>query len=608
MAQVKVYHYRDHNNGGKFDGNCFVSGGAVIGAYSYVGVRCRFRFNSFSTGPKSIWSVGASADNNQWALKVHVSHGTYFFRVTYLDVNYDFSNYELEEGVIYEVLVRHISNFSGDIVIEISDQWHNLLYTEQKTNTSDGVTYTLYTGIFFIGATYTSSAIEKFIGTIFDWETLYSSTTDRQRLVFYEQYDGTNNNIVYDFYNKADALVWIRPSDFWPSKTDISDHITDQAGGFNEIRYNQDKYRTPQFNSTSFGLCTENWDDISVGDTITIEYDNKIIWVFNVSKIQLEKYKSKTIYLEDILQGLSKITSENFSSRYFNLFNATDTHWWSNYVPDTSSYDEQEYYFDVGNERRRWFSITYILQLVFYVLQYDNILSISVASIKDVSSDYLYNTTLIKYKYLALHQGMLSQMGYSASSNTGNTTMMDKVFRELLKALRLTYFISSDTIQYYKITCGTVSVDNDDNYDDKGEEDNNRKFHQIKAYILDSGYGYPDWAAYYTSFGSGDIGEITKNNLDSVAEIVNEDRIDTIVLMKHYWLCRRDNYSNDLRELSYTGAAEFPDQFADILDAALRGKMNIKAIKTVLLSSNSPNYYKKIDNLVEKTTEVKQVV
>lgn len=613
MGRVKVYHYRDHHNGGKFDGvNCYVATLNALSTYNYAGMWIRFKAEDPINTNTCLWGVGRDTSNDQWALKIHRASGNYYFRVRYLDVDYDFT-YEIEIGKIYEVLVRHIGGYNGDVVIEVWDQYHNLLFEDQQTNTSDPH-YSLSTNNIFIGATSWAAltAGELYKGYIYDFYTLFTSTSDILRLVFYENYGGLISNwVAKNTWGSIaiGAAVMNITSDFWPDKTDISDYITDEAGGFSDIRYSQDQYRVPVFESTNFGLCTKDWDEIQVGDSIEIEIDSKTSWLFNVKKIEERNYSIKTIYLEDIFSQLINITAINIFAYYYNYFAIGDAHWWSNYVPNTSSYAEKEYYWDPTTERRRWFNIFYVLQLVFYMLQYDNILTISIGTIKDNNSDYLYNDSPILYKYLAFNQLVSTYLGQSASTDTYSSAKADKVFREILKCARLTYYVNTGILKYYKVSYDNESVDDDDKYDYATEEIENKKYYQVIANFLDDGADKPDWPAYASAFTSGDIDTITKNNLDSVNEITNPDLIETITLLKHFFIGRHFSTSDDFREISYGSTNDdFLDQLADIFDAELRNKFNREAIKTSLLPEVDEKYYRKIDDLENLTTEIKQEV
>ena len=49
MPDPKLVYWRDNNNGGKFDGNCYVDTGQSI-PNAYYGRRFRFKISEFQSG------------------------------------------------------------------------------------------------------------------------------------------------------------------------------------------------------------------------------------------------------------------------------------------------------------------------------------------------------------------------------------------------------------------------------------------------------------------------------------------------------------------------------------------------------------------------------
>lgn len=606
MEQLKIYHHRDHNNGGKFDGNCAVDTGRAFGTYYTNGVRCRFRIEEIDSGLGTIWGVGDPSNNDQYALKFVESSGEYYLRVRWLDVDYNFTSFKITGDDIYEVHVKKVLSLTLNITI--FDRYHKELYYESKSNTSNEGSYSMSTDNVYLGGSNDGEGIiEGFHGYIFDWDAMYTGTSDYSRYVFYEDWNSVGSNKVADFLGNYDGnIIGTQPSDFWPIRVDISKPF--KKGSSAIIKYRQDKFRSEI--GLSLRISLFNYADIKRHDTIEIQIDDdvtndKASNILNVTEIKNRVYARTDIICEDIFGSLRYVSLNYFAQKPYAYWAIDgDKFWWSTYV----SVGASDFYYDATVKRNRYITMNYILEFIRGLLQYDNLFEYDKTTFLGTDSDYwqMENDVVIKYQYFAYHLGMLSQMGISDSTEE-RTQKMYSVFRDTMRALRFVYYFKDGKLLLIKLANGNTSFTK--YFDEDTEKVRNYKFYQIVANIIqDLTYGYPDYDAYYAAFTSSDIDELIANNIDDGFKLSEKELIISITLTKHFWIHRKSTTGTNLRQLSYNGGKTFIDQYADILDAELRGLKEFEEIEVRLTEDNSANFYYKEDDLIKRISKIKQEI
>ena len=601
MSLLKFYKNRDHNNGGKFDGNCAVDTMQGFGTNYHYGVRCRFRPEEFDSGVQAIWGVGEVGVSDEYSLKIFESSGSYYFRVTWLDVDYDYTDFPIVCGTFYEVKVKRILALT--IVLSVKDQYANDIYYKTKTNTSDEVSFSLSVSDVYIGALNSASSISlPFIGIIYDWDYMDTSTFDFLRYVFYKNYHSVDDDEVADFLNVNTAdIIGIMPDDFWPEKVDISRKV--KTGSSAIIKFRQDKFRTQIGNSMALTLF--NYTDIKVGDTIEIQIDDDVIndkasFLLNVTKIKDKSYAVINVQCEDIYMGLKSVTMDHLAQQARSLWVSEDNFWWSTYR--NSSFDD--YYWDT--EVNRWISLKYIMNYIHCLLQYDNLISLDYATLLSSPSGYKFydtgTTYTLNFSELVWHLGMLKFLGCGDYTEE-RVHKAYYFFRSILTALRIEYYFESGTIVYAELTYNNTPQIK--YYFNEKEKITNVKFYQVKAEVIQTGT-YVDAAAYFAAFSSGDVVTKIANNIDSNFLLSEDEIIIDYTLIKGFWIFRKHRYANTLRYI--VNSDNFIDQFLTKLDNELRGLKEYETKEIPLTGQFSTNYYLKEDDLINRRSKIKQEV
>ncbi len=588
MAQVKIWHYRDHLNGARFDGNVYINTNTSLDASVLVtSVKVRFRMEEFPSGTteQSVWGMGNG--NDAYSLKLYVSSGKYHLRIRYLDTDYDYPGLDMNRDEIYNVSINHPTTPS--IVLNVRDQYNNSVYSETRTLTSTG---TLTSTNLFVGATSDSlgGPQHQFTGTLFDF-WYYKSSTYR-RLVFYKNYGGVGDATIKDFFgNRNAAVCGTIPSDFWPAKTVISDGITD----ITQLKHETDSFRTPILSDMSFVYYGKV--SIRINDTIGIEDtgSGKENWLYRIHRTEETDEGLMRIYCESIFTALENVRSNCFLSSS-NSFTTSRTDWWSNLTPvffTGSNYSTTEYYFDLGVSSRRWVTALFVLKSVVYFLQYDNILSVDVSSLVDAASGYRDSSSALSYKWFAISHYCMSYAG-RGSKDDNDSADMATLLRELLLVLRLTFLIDDSVVKYDKVSYDSATIMDDDNFDYRRIVEKQRKYYQVNQTRLSSGIDYWD------SWTSSDAEEVSANNISSSYKVRNS--VIDVNLTSHFIIQRHDNASNAISDLS----PSFEVQLADILDEAFRRDISYINVKTGFVADMDERYIRKIDDLKNKTSEIKQ--
>ncbi len=588
MAQVKIWHYRDHYNGMKFNGAVYVDTNATLATTDILSpVKCRFRLSSMLLLPteQCVWGMGNGDD--VYSLKILNASDNFYLRVRYLDTDYDFGDLELNADEIYNVSV-YISA-TPEIVLAVRDQYNNPVFSESRSCVSSG---TLATSNLFVGATsdVSNAPLRHFTGTIFDF--WYTRSSTHRRLVGYKNYGGAGYMTVKDHFNILDATVsGTMPSDFWATKTDISDQVMD----ISQLKQETDSLRTPVLCDMSFIWYGD--DAIRINDTIAIEEVTlgKENWFYRVHRIEEQDEGLKRIYCESIFTALEQVSSDCYLTGS-STFAASRTDWWSNITPvlfSGSNYSTTEYFYDVGVSSRRWVSALYLLKSAIYFLQYDNILSVDTAGIFDAASDYTDSSSAMSYKWFAVSQYSLMYAGRGNKEDNDSADMLT-LFRELLLALRLTFLIDDSVVKFRRTSYSTVSYSDEKIIAFRQSVEKQRKYYQVNQIRLSSGINYWD------SWTSSDSEEISANNISSSYKVKNS--VIDVNLTDHFTLQRHASTSNQITDIS----PALEEQLVDILDSTFRRDIAYINVKTELTAEADERYVRKVDDLVNFTSEIKQ--
>ncbi len=588
MARVKIWHYRDHLNGALLDGNVYINTNTALDAsVLQTHVKCRFRLAGFGFGTpvQSVWGMGNG--NDAYSLKIYADSGRNHLRIRYLNKDYDYPDLDINLDEIYNVTVNLTT--APNIVLNVRDQYNNPVYYESRAMTSIG---TLASSNLFVGATSDSAGNpqQHFVGTLFDF-WYYKASTYR-RLVFYKNYSGVGDATIGDFFgNRNAAVCGTIPWDFWPEMTDISDGVTD----ITQLRHQTDSFRTPVLTDMSF-VCYGT-HAIRINDTIGLEDTDSAMqnWFYRVYRTEELTDGLTRIYCESIFTALEQVRSCYFLTST-DSFPITRTDWWSNLTPvffTGSNYSTTEYHFDVGVSSKRWVTALYVLKSVLYFLQYDNILSVDISAIVDAASDFRSSSNTLSYKWFAIGHYCMSYAG-RGNKEDNDSADMASLFRELLLGLRLTFLIEDSIVKYRKVNYGSAAIGDDSNYDYRQSVERQRKYYQVNRTRLSSGIDYWD------GWTSTDSEEVSASNISSAYKVRNS--VIDVSLTNHFLIQRHGSSSNAITDLS----PSFEAQLADILDRDFRRDIPYANIKTGFVAAMDERYIRKIDDLKNQTSEIKQ--
>jgi len=152
---VQVLHYRDHHNGGKFDGICYGSTQKIFVSREYP-IRIRFKIAEFDSGFQYLWGIGSG--NNQYSLKLvrHPFGGYYYLRVTYLNLDYNFSEYKIGLSEHNNIYIAEIYfTYSGgtwQINLNYGDKYGSKNGSLSQQNTSNETLYSIPPYYIYLGA------------------------------------------------------------------------------------------------------------------------------------------------------------------------------------------------------------------------------------------------------------------------------------------------------------------------------------------------------------------------------------------------------------------------------------------------------------------------
>ena len=517
MNNPKIYHYRNHYNGGKFDGTCKIDTGWGIhedieGNVNQI--RVRLRIEDFDNGYQYIWGVGSG--NSQYALMLVRDTNDYYFKVRDRNSIYHFTDdrIPLSSEKIYSVSVYKFITPSPKIYLGLGGKY-SPGFSNSQTSVSTG---TISSSDIYIGC---SSDVgnndNNFTGTIFDYDNFNDDDPpDIQRLVFYEKYGGiVNSDYVKDFSNTVNGHIIDRPDDFWSFKRNISNYISEKGSIKSKCR--QLDTRRLEYSSLKFGVF--DYDDIKLDDTIGVYLEDKFSFLYRVVKITPKWIDHiNEIECEDILTDL-----ENISTKEYGTVPTTnpatwyyvEKRWWSNYVFVSGDYHNIDAFL-----QDYWLANQYILKQVIFILQYDNILGISTYNYHNDTSPYYNHSTsaYIDYDKLAFSKNMFKSINKSSSVDweTAETSKMDEIFLDILFVLRLTCHIDNGVMRFYKLNYDTASFSNNETYNREGPyEENYSQLNNVKVDIIPDGVDkVPDRVAYFSPWDGDDIETIEDNSED----------------------------------------------------------------------------------------------
>ena len=163
----------------------------------------------FGTSVQSVWGMGNG--NDAYSLRIYADSGKYHLRIRYLNADYDYPGFDINQDEIYNVTVNLTT--TPNIVLNVRDQYNNPVYYKARAMTSTGTLG--FDEPLCRGDQRPALGIpqQHFIGTLFDF-WYYKASTYR-RLVFYKNYGGVGDATIGDFFgNRNAAVCGTIPSDF----------------------------------------------------------------------------------------------------------------------------------------------------------------------------------------------------------------------------------------------------------------------------------------------------------------------------------------------------------------------------------------------------------
>ncbi|MCD4829627.1 MAG: hypothetical protein K8R90_09405 [Candidatus Cloacimonetes bacterium] len=589
MAVVKIWRCRDHRNGGRLDGSCYIDcNGGLSAACVNVPIRCRFRFDAFEAGTTrmAVWGVGDSTGSDGYMLIVEKSGDDYRPVVRYLDTETAFADIALRPDCLYDIRLRVAS---GTLYLDVYDRWGNPLWEAGQAVSASG---TLSSNDLFVGAT--SNDIDdpelNLTGTLFD--LMYTiDGTDYVRLVFYEGYDASGSGTVADAYNNLDATVISPPADFWPSRTDISDEVT----AVGKLRRETDTWGVPRY--CSLELTCRDTLNVKAHDVIEIEAvkTSAVNWLYRVERVEERPCGLQKLHCIDALADLAHV----FTDRFFTItaaFTTARQDWWSNYAPvftNGSNYSVTEYHYDASNESRRWVSLGYILQSVVAYLQLDNLIEVNLSDLLDADSPLEYSGSPLDYRWFAFNLYELIYAGRSRRDDNDSISVA-RLLRQIAFALRFGWLLDDSDLEARPMTTGAPALADNSMLAFRSAVAKEHWPHQVRQQRLQSGVN--SWDAW----DNGDTEEVAFHNLGGSYRALN--RVKDITCVAILEPRRHDSVSNALLDLSPDVLA----QLADILDARYGASRTTESVRLPFTPSHDMRYASKVDDVNNMTTELKQ--
>jgi hypothetical protein len=591
MAGARIWRYRDHDNGGKFDGACYVDTHAAPGTVNDLAVQVRCRFRIGADGPvgqtQALW--GAADAGGEFSLNLVPSNGANIIQVRLHNCVYDVTEYPLYPDPIYEV--RAGRNATPGIDVVVIDQWGNWLYSVEFPlgNPVGSLPATSY----YIGAVSSASGAPQrpFHGTVFDFRYHH---TNLRCLTFYRNFGGGGDDVVKDRHGHQDgSLSGTVPSSFWPTPMDLSDHIVD----IQNIRFDTDAYRTPTFNTFHFDLV--DCELPRSNDIIAIRDNAGERWThfFQVERLETQDLGRTRIWCRDVLEDLDNISCAVFIKPGLqDEYNRTD--WWNSVRPCTytgqpgGQYRDVECFYESATSEHNWASLPYLLRLTISYLQLDRLIRPDVAMLYDLPAPYRHGGVVREFSWFAVNIHCYNQAGSTQRTDVNGASVGD-LFREILTVMRLTYAIDDGDLIFLPVAHETVEFDDDRVYDIKESTESQRKHYQVSQERLDQ-------ATYWDDQWTGeDVVETVANNLSANFKVVNN--VVDLTLTPHFLIRLHNNQNNEMLDIS----PPLIEQFVDRLDTEFMGDFTYRTVKTKLMLPANLYYIRKTDNLEAMSSEIK---
>lgn len=414
---VRLYHYRYKNKGGKFDGTCraycaYTTTENFNNNYTMVKFKCtsyaavRYIFSIYKDSNEM---YNCYIDTNG---KINVNVGADTCTV----------NFVIDTDKIYNLAILPAIAVSGNdyCYISIFDEYMNFIYKETFSFGASG-TFVENAGI-NIGSYWTAPRL-PFVGYIYDLSfgcdtrSGYSQTGGNKiRFVFIEGYNSEDKDTIAEFTADYSAAIFSRPTDFWSSKTRICDYATN----VDTINTACDKYKCR--GASTWNLRVDSSYSIADGDTIAVEYKKSgsyyTTYLFRVQKVVPYNNQINEIILTDVWQELENYYTDKMFSYYGGSFSDdadfNQMIYWQNYIPfvygtdgyQTTDYDLLEANFAIATDSSKWLTIEYIYKRFYYTLDLDAILGDS-----GFTNDYTSIYDSIDSRYLVIPLIHLCKLG-----------------------------------------------------------------------------------------------------------------------------------------------------------------------------------------------------
>ncbi len=169
-SNIRIVRYRDNHIGGKFDGNCYVN---TLWSNAKTPKRVQLKVRPFPVGEQFVW--GSGSGNNEFSLKVVNDGSDYFFRVRYLDYDYNFRDYLLNSILGEKIYVGVYFDDSYIYLAYRDGKYGNYTYYQIVVNNSNETSYSVSTNPILLGTCFdfiqsaTNSLPEGNFDTPADW-------------------------------------------------------------------------------------------------------------------------------------------------------------------------------------------------------------------------------------------------------------------------------------------------------------------------------------------------------------------------------------------------------------------------------------------------------
>lgn len=605
----KIYHYRNRNFGGKFSDDCY----ADSNFSNYAGndaryIKMRLRVDAFTADA----CIFGASDASNYTFAIYITDDGYVeFRYGTTPSVVTFSDFELELGKIYNIWVKVWED--NDISCTIMDKYMNVLFTEKET--IGAFSYPTINA-FIAALNDNGTAADFFEGTIYDLAVVTTPTAGYNpahsgiyRWVFHKNYESATDTEIACFSRSAsNADLYDVPTDFWGSKTEITDYIL--LEGLSEVFTNTNYFKTRNFSTWSFMVPDGYLDYLEEDDTIAIEQaynstpDYRTIYTFRIVKVNTANMGLVKIDVEDVFAELQRAYVDKFF--YTSSGNVNMTAWWLNNIPviygtgdfTTSTNSEVETYTNATSNTyaHKWISVYVIMRRFFYWLNLDYIADSFAAMY--TSTAFNLNKDL-RYTIMGYIESLY--IGKSATSATVNENSnifgyrLGDFFLKMCDMLAAVYGwgqAATTTVGFvgaYSATVDDVSVA--DAYNllpvEDDEIQDNKQYHRVTANYGGSSY---TWSAV---------------DSDNVAE-----SLKTLSFPQNMFVAQKKGDNSTLvGETFDVGGLTWGEQIASVLDTQLYGEKTIKRINTFYYGSNRLyTFVSKSDDIAKRTTKVKVMI